>query len=113
MRHLKYFIFGFGFSLLFAGCQPDGPTIEEHYLSYPIPEFQAPTKNYAVGLDYLYSVTSYGSNETVFEIFSSPPVVGRYASVFDMSADNSEPILDKHLRWINEAKIDYLLLSCR
>lgn len=113
MRHLKYFIFGIGFAFLFSACQPEGPSIDDHYLNYPVPEFQTVTKNYAVGVEYLYGVSSYGSSEEVIELFSSPPVVGSYTSVFNMNADSTEIILDVHLRWINQAKIDYLLLSCR
>lgn len=113
MQYFKYLLVGLSCAVIFTACQPEGPTIDDHYLNYPVPEFQSVTKDYAVGVEYLYSVSGYGSNETVIELFSSPPVVGRYTSVFNMNADSTERILDMHLRWINEAKIDYLLLSCR
>ncbi|MGE5457058.1 MAG: hypothetical protein ACM3RX_01755, partial [Methanococcaceae archaeon] len=93
-------------------CQQEGPAIEDHFLNYPIPEFQTVTHDYLVGIEYLYNVTSYGSSDKVIQIFATPPLVGRYASVFDMNAANTERILDVHLRWINQAKIDYVLLSC-
>lgn len=112
MTKLNYYLIGIGMTALFAACQPDGPTIDDHFLNYPIPEFQDVTEDYLVGLDYLYNVSSYGSSEKVMEIFTTPPVVGRYTSVFNMTADSTERILDAHLRWINEAKIDYLLLVC-
>lgn len=113
MKLIKNIFLVFGLSMVLFGCEPEGPTIDDHYLNYPIPEFEKVTKDYLVGVEYLFSVSSYGSNETVIELFSSPPVVGRYTSVFNMNADSTERILDVHLRWINEAKIDYVLLSAR
>ena len=112
MKQLKYYFTGIGIAVLFAACQPDGPTIEDHFLNYPIPEFQTVTHDYLVGVEYLYTVSSYGSSDKVISIFATPPVVGRYTSVFNMNSDSTERILDIHLRWINQAKIDYVLLSC-
>src|SRR5450759_3297445 len=112
MKQLKYYLTGIGIAVLFAACQPDGPTIEDHFLNYPIPEFQTVTHDYLVGVEYLYTVSSYGSSDKVISIFATPPVVGRYTSVFNMNSDSTERILDIHLRWINQAKIDYVLLSC-
>lgn len=112
MKQLKYILTGIGIALLFWACQPDGPTIDDHFLNYPIPEFQTVTHDYVVGVEYLYSVSSYGSNDQVINLFATPPVVGRYTSVFNMNTDSTERILDIHLRWINQAKIDYVLVSC-
>ncbi len=113
MSKFKYSLIGLIGLLLFTACEADGPAIDDHYLNYPIPEFQAVTHDYQVGVEYLYTVSGYGSSQTVMDLFTTPPVVGRYSDIREMTPDGSERIMDTHLRWINQAKIDYLLLSCR
>ena len=113
-RIYKIIISSFLLLPLFS-CEKDhGPSIDDHFLNYEIPEVPV-TADYLVGMVYNYTVSSYGGNNEVIELFTTPPVLGRYSKITDPVTLDGESMqaLDAHLKWMNDAKVDYLILTLR
>lgn len=114
MKKINHLIFVVFFGLFLIACEKEmGPSAEDHFLNYEIPDIPV-DQDYLIGMNYTYTVSNYGS-DAVKELFTSPPLLGEYAKITDLVEyeGQSIPAIDVHLKWMNEAKVDFLILTLR
>jgi hypothetical protein len=84
--------------------------MEDHFLNYEIKEVPV-TQDYLVGVDYRFTST-YG-NALYKAQFAKTPVLGEYADIKKPVTGSSNLVVDSHLAWMNQAKIDFVILTIR
>lgn len=98
--------------LLLPSCQKEeGPTIEDHFLYYEIPDVPV-TQDYLVGVDYRFAVTSYG-DARYKALFGKTPILGQYTDIKKPITGSPVQVVDSHLVWLNKAKVDFIVLTIR
>lgn len=99
-----------GFFIMPSCQKEEDPTIEDHFLNYEIPDVPV-TQDYLVGVDYRFT-TTYGA-ATYKALYAKTPILGEYANIKASIAGSSVQVVDSHLVWLNEAKVDFLLVTIR
>lgn len=89
--------------------QEHGPSINDHFLNYKIPNVPV-TEDYVVGVAYNYTVSSYGDTRYK-DLFAKTPVLGEYSNIKNMV--QGKAVVDQHLEWLNQADVDFLILTIR
>lgn len=108
----KYIVLFLTVVLCFSCAKEDEQFfIEDHFLNYEIEEVPV-TQDYVVGVIYNYAVSSYGDNRYK-SLFAKTPVLGEYKNILNTSTVDGGLVVDTHLKWMNKAKIDYLILNIR
>lgn len=111
MKNLhKILLLGSALFLAWACQEEEGPAIEDHFLNYEIKEVPV-TQDYLVGVDYRFTAT-YG-NARYKAMYAKTPVVGEYANIKALASGSTEMVVDKHLEWMNKARIDFVILTIR
>lgn len=91
-----------GAALLFSCKKNDGPSVDDYFLNYEIPEVPV-TTDYTVGAFY-YSFGSFNAN------IKETPTVGKYSS----AAGNIPPdIMKKHIDTASTGGLDYFVFQVR